>query len=97
LSDFAHFAKADVLIAAPSSSFSGVAALLNSKCVVTFKDHGSALPHWAQHSEGSLERQIVESAECSVFAKWGLLLEPHPPRFVQLPVSPEAARLRAQT
>ena len=85
------------MIAAPSSSFSGVAALFNSKCVVTFKDHGSALPHWVQHSDGSLARQIVDSAECSVFAQLGGLLEPHPPRFFQLPVSPEAARLRGQT
>jgi len=60
LSDFAHFAKADVLIAAPSSSFSLVAALFNSKCVVTFKDHGSALPHWAQHSEGSFSSQSLQ-------------------------------------
>jgi len=52
LTDFAHFARADVLIAAPSS-FSMVAALFNSKCVVTFKDYGAALPGWAQHSDGS--------------------------------------------
>ena len=62
LIDFAHMAKADVLIAAPSS-FSLVAALFNPKCVVTFKDYGSALPDWAQHSNGSLSRQIVAPSE----------------------------------
>ena len=65
VSDWAHMAKADVLIMGPSS-FSLVAALFNPKCVLNFKHFGkSKLSDWIEHDRGSFSMEsIAQLQEC---------------------------------
>ena len=65
VSDWAHMAKADVLIMGPSS-FSLVAALFNPKCVLNFKHFGkSKLSDWIEHDRGSFSMEaLVQLQEC---------------------------------
>ena len=65
VSDWAHMAKADVLIMGPSS-FSLVAALFNPKCVLKFKHFGeSKLSDWIEHDRGSFSMEsLVQLQEC---------------------------------
>ena len=55
LEDLAHMAQADVLVQAPSS-FSWVAGILNSNCVVSFKSYPGGLEDWIFHHAGSFKK-----------------------------------------
>ena len=57
--DLAHMAQADVLVQAPSS-FSWLAGVLNSNCVVSFKSYPGGLPDWIYHHAGSFKKDDAD-------------------------------------